>query len=298
MDDIRASLSKTKKRFKNRLTGRKRKPDGTGASASGEGTDSASSLPQPESHVAADEGRALEVDRSNAAEEQVFSTGLPQPDGPESAPARGGDNGREGDAGIDGRERTSQSHSNPHPDVEVAVGSGRGEELEGVGPSPSTPWISHGGKPNSTRTYLFWLPPLITPSDNAGDSTLPECEPEVVRPDETIEPSVAVDEKKSSCKPTASATAGLLRGVRDSAGAFGPLKSVARSLCFVLENCEVWPPSRMFDPQYLRSFQRTDVNEYAIESLAPRVKTLSEDLSVPIPPGDVNEKERTNELEQ
>jgi len=40
------------------------------------------------------------------------------------------------------------------------------------------------------------------------------------------------------------------------------------------------------------------VNEYAIEALALRVKQLSEDLSVPIPPGDVNEKERTNELEQ
>jgi len=241
MDDIRASLSKMKKGFKHRLTGRKRKPDGTGANASGEGTDSASSLPQPESHVVADEGRALEVDRANAAEEQVFSTDRsPQPDGPESVPARGGDNGREGgEADIDGGERTTQSHSHPHPDVEVAVGSGRGGELEGVGPSPSTPWISHGGRSDSTRTYLFQSPPLIAPFDNVDASALPGCEPEVVRPDETIEPSVIVDEKKSSRKPTASATAGLLRGVRDSAGAFGPLKSVARSLCFVLENCEV-----------------------------------------------------------
>jgi len=34
----------------------------------------------------------------------------------------------------------------------------------------------------------------------------------------------------------------LLRGVRDSADAFPPLKSVAGGLCFILENCEVWPP--------------------------------------------------------
>jgi len=40
------------------------------------------------------------------------------------------------------------------------------------------------------------------------------------------------------------------------------------------------------------------VNEYAIESLAPRVKTLSEDLSIPIPPGDADERERANELER
>ena len=39
---------------------------------------------------------------------------------------------------------------------------------------------------------------------------------------------------------TASAAAKLLlRGVRDTADAFGPLKSVAGGLCFILENCEV-----------------------------------------------------------
>ena len=31
----------------------------------------------------------------------------------------------------------------------------------------------------------------------------------------------------------------ILRGVRDSADAFGPLKSVAGGLCFILENYEV-----------------------------------------------------------
>jgi len=40
------------------------------------------------------------------------------------------------------------------------------------------------------------------------------------------------------------------------------------------------------------------VNEHAIESLALRVKTLSEPLSAPISPGDVNEKERANRLER
>ena len=46
--------------------------------------------------------------------------------------------------------------------------------------------------------------------------------------------------KKSDWKSTAFATAKLLlRGVRDSADAFGPLKSVVGGLCFILENCEV-----------------------------------------------------------
>ena len=63
--------------------------------------------------------------------------------------------------------------------------------------------------------------------------------PGVLRPNERAEPSAAAD-KKSNWKSTASATAKLfLRGVRDSADAFGPLKSVASGLCFVLDNCEV-----------------------------------------------------------
>jgi hypothetical protein len=54
---------------------------------------------------------------------------------------------------------------------------------------------------------------------------------------------INADENKSNWKSTASATAKLLlRGVRDSADAFGPLKSVAGGLCFILENCEVRPP--------------------------------------------------------
>ena len=60
-------------------------------------------------------------------------------------------------------------------------------------------------------------------------------------PDEDAEPSAATNEDKSSLKSTAFATAKLLlRGVRDAADAFGPLKSVAGGLCFILENCEVW----------------------------------------------------------
>jgi len=62
--------------------------------------------------------------------------------------------------------------------------------------------------------------------------------------DESVEPSPAVEENKSDWKSTVSVTAKLLlRGVRDSADAFPPLKSVAGGLYFILENCEVWPSS-------------------------------------------------------
>ena len=57
---------------------------------------------------------------------------------------------------------------------------------------------------------------------------------------ETVGASAAADESRPGWKSTASSSAKLiLRGVRDSADAFGPLKSVAGGLCFILENYEV-----------------------------------------------------------
>ena len=58
---------------------------------------------------------------------------------------------------------------------------------------------------------------------------------------ENVGESAAADENRPDWKSTASSSAKLvLRAVRDSADAFGPLKSVAGGLCFILENCEVW----------------------------------------------------------
>jgi len=146
MEDIRGSLSKMKKKLNHRLTGRKRKQDGTGADPSREGTDSTGSFPQPELPVVADESCDREGDRASAVGEPVFSTDRPpQPDGPESVPAHGSDYSQQGgEADIDGRE-VGQRQLHPHPDVKVAVG-----EVEEVYPSSSTPLISHGGKPDST----------------------------------------------------------------------------------------------------------------------------------------------------
>ena len=57
---------------------------------------------------------------------------------------------------------------------------------------------------------------------------------------ENVGGSGAADENRPDWKSTASSSAKLvLRAVRDSADAFGPLKSVAGGLCFILENCEV-----------------------------------------------------------
>jgi len=54
---------------------------------------------------------------------------------------------------------------------------------------------------------------------------------------ERVGPSAVSDENKPDWKSGSAKL--LLRGVRDSADAFGPLKAVAGGLCFILENCEV-----------------------------------------------------------
>ena len=123
--------------------------------------------------------------------------------------------------------------------------------------------------------------------------------PGVLDPDENAELSVATNEKKSNWKSTASATAKLLlRGVRDSADAFGPLRSVAGGLCFILENCEVRPSSRMRYPRYLQVPQRAKANRQAIESLTPRIKVLSASLCAPVSKGNAKEDMRRKELGQ
>ena len=77
-------------------------------------------------------------------------------------------------------------------------------------------------------------------ADNVGTSAGSDHVPVILHHGKSGEPSAAADKTKLNWKSTASATAKLLLlGVRDSADAFAPLKSVAGGLCFILENCEV-----------------------------------------------------------
>ena len=67
--------------------------------------------------------------------------------------------------------------------------------------------------------------------------------------------SATADETQQSQKSTESAEAeSILRRVKGSSNAYPPLRSVADSLCLVLDNCGVWPPSCPVNPQYLQSF--------------------------------------------
>ena len=143
--------------------------------------------------------------------------------------------------------QTGQS-SLPPPEAEGMAESGpSGEKRDGDDkelvqgdPPASGPSVSpsDNAKANGTWAVPLIVPLLTIPSTNLVTPAIPDPGQEVPHPDKG-EQNVA-DEKKSDWKSTASATAKLLlRGVRDTADAFGPLKSVAGGLCFILDNCEV-----------------------------------------------------------
>lgn len=71
--------------------------------------------------------------------------------------------------------------------------------------------------------------------------------PEVPRFNEGIKPSAVADENTLDGKSTmtVSATAKLLRGVRDAVNGFGLLRSIAGTLCTIPEYRKAWPSSHI-----------------------------------------------------
>ena len=88
-----------------------------------------------------------------------------------------------------------------------------------------------GGRDNVASSGS--LPPQsVTGGDREREGNEPGAD------DEGVGSSTAADESDWTTAASASAKL-LLRGVSSSSDAFGPLKSVAGGLCFILENCEV-----------------------------------------------------------
>ena len=237
MDNFLDSVTSKGRKVKERLKGIKGKKDKAGANITEESISTSSSFLQPVPLIAAT-GHDGEGGRASADTPQVHSRDRsPQP---ESVPVGGRDDDGEGkEADVD-KKVVGQGRSYPEPNVETAVGGGPGPmEVGPLIPSPSTP-IIHDGKPQSMWTRLLHPLYLILPSDETEPSAVPDQVPAVVSTDESAEPDPAASEEKSNWGSTAVATTKLLlRGVRDSADAFGPLKSVAGGLCFILDNYEV-----------------------------------------------------------
>ena len=231
MDDIRKSFSRLKKDFKHRVGGKKRGPDRAGANTAEEGVGSPASLLGPGPRVTAggrDEGGSgISTDASGVHSRDRS----PHPKPVQADEDRDNSQRREG----------SRRRSRLDPNVETAAGSGPGREIKRAFSPLSVTKITPNQEPDSTLKLSPQRLCLILLLDNANTPAVPDREQRDPCPDEDAEPSAATIEKKSSWKSTAFATAKLLlRGVRDSADAFGPLKSVAGGLCFILENFDVW----------------------------------------------------------
>jgi hypothetical protein len=232
MDDIRKSLSKMKKDFKHRLGGKKHVPDRAEADTVGERVDSSASLLRPDPRLAVSGrdggGRKISADVS-----QAHSRGPSLHPG--SVPADEGHDKPQGrEVGVDEKEG-SRSHSRLGPDLQD---SSPNREIKRASSPLSVIPVPPKQEPDSTWTLS---PQVLCLTTRLGNTDAPVVPDQDLHSDEDSEPSTVANEKKLSWGSTALATAKLLlRGVRDASDAFGPLKSVAGGLCFILENCEVW----------------------------------------------------------
>ena len=227
MDDIRKSLSKLKTDFRHRVGGKKRGPDKARTDAAGETAGLSPSLTRPDPRGTAsgqdEEGSGISTGVSQARSRDRS----PQPE-PVQADG-GGDNPQEREADAD-KKRAGQSHLRLAPDVGDVGGSKLSREIK-QGSSPLISSVPPKPEPDSTWTLSPQQPRLITLLDNTDTAAVPDHVQGNPRPNENTEPRAATKENKPSWKSTALATAKLLlRGVRDSADAFGPLKSVAGGL--------------------------------------------------------------------
>ena len=95
------------------------------------------------------------------------------------------------------------------------------------------------------RNFVL-VPSLIGPPDDAANSQ------DAVSSGKS-EPNTMDGNKFRQWMSVASATAKLfLGGVKESADAFPPLKSVVGGLCFIVDNFEVQQPYTIHFPQYLQ----------------------------------------------
>ena len=231
MDDIRRSLSRLKKDFKHRVGGKKRGQDGAGTNTAQERVDSSASPLQPGPRV---EESRISTDVSQA----YFMDPSPHPE-PVTADEDPHDDPQRKEVDVDEKE-IGRSRLRLDPDAENAAGSGPALEVKRASSPLSVTPPAPKQEPDSTWMRSPQQLCLITLLDNTDTTAVLDRAQGDPHSDRNTEPNPVASEKEPSWKDTALATAKLLlRGVRDSADAFAPLKSVAGGLCFILDNCEV-----------------------------------------------------------
>ena len=230
MDDLRKSLSNLKEDLKYRLKGKNRVRGRAGANSAERGSSPASLLPQ-DSRVSASSHRSGISSDISQAHSRDLSPMLADEGCRDDSQRKGPD--------VE-EKRGGQTHSRLDPEAEVTAGSGPSRAGKRARFPLSINSVLRKQEADSKCTPSSQLLCLIILSQNADTSDVPDHIPKEL-PDENAEPNAVASAKKSSWKSTAYATTKLLlRGVRDSADGFGPLKSVAGALYFILENYDVW----------------------------------------------------------
>jgi len=180
----------------------KGRKDGLGRTGTNAGWERIDSPSRPEPRVAAGD-HDREGSRARTDGQRVHSRDRsPQI---EPVPAGGSDNGRKG---------FNERYLRLVPNPDFMVYNEPRREVGRIYPPPSAFLIEDFWKPDGTSTFPFRLLCLIV-YDHVQDDLR---------------------------DPNISATAKLrLRGVINSSDAFCPLKYVVGGLCFILDNCNVWP---------------------------------------------------------
>ena len=139
-DDMLDSVTKHGRKLKQRLRGKKKEPDETGANNTEESIDSPSSLLQPVPPISTG-GHGGAGSRTSTDDRQAHSRdGSPQPE-----PASVGGREEDGD-----KTEVSKGHSRPDSDADAVEDNGPSREAEQVHPSLSRPSIPPPtGKPES-----------------------------------------------------------------------------------------------------------------------------------------------------
>jgi hypothetical protein len=118
-----------------------------------------------------------------------------------------------------------------------------------LSPAPPAPSVLHSAESGSAALSMLPQPlPVTVPSSTTDNPPDLDCVQESATSSiHALVPS-AVSEDTSDRKPIASTTANvILRGVGESPDAYPPLKSIARHLYLILDNCEVRSPSHTFN---------------------------------------------------
>jgi hypothetical protein len=140
--------------------------------------------------------------------------------------------------------------------IQEAPSSDRSELKQEVNPvhpspTPSTPSVSYSAEFDGAMlsTLSQPLPVTISSSNTDNPSALDHVQEPTKSSIHALGPGAAFEDTSSRNSAASTTPNTIFRRAGESLNAYLLLKSVARCLCLILDNCEVRYPSCTFDPQ-------------------------------------------------